>query len=114
MLPVYNEDNPQKLTDLYEGLSKADYVVLSSARASGSIGKLPEQFPIMSKYYQFLDSGKLGFDKVAEITSYPQLFGIIINDSSAEETFWVYDHPGVKIYRKTRELSRGEFFSLFP
>jgi hypothetical protein len=62
----------------------------------------------MTRYYQLLDKGDLGFETVKECTSYPHLLGWEINDSSAEESFWVYDHPPVRIYKKTRDLSRDD------
>jgi hypothetical protein len=52
--------------------------------------------------------GGLGFELVKECTSYPHLLGLEIKDSSAEESFWVYDHPPVRIYKKTKALSRDD------
>ena len=60
----------------------------------------------MSKFYRDLDSGSLGFAKVAEFTSYPSFkienWELKIDDSSVEESFWVYDHPKVEIYKRTQ------------
>jgi hypothetical protein len=42
--------------------------------------------------------------EVAEFVSFPSLeignWKLEINDSSSEESFWVYDHPKVEIYKK--------------
>ena len=67
----------------------------------------------MTRFYKLLFEEKLGFVQTAPFTSYPELFGITIPDLNAEETFWVYDHPPVVIFRKTKSLSREEFKSLF-
>jgi hypothetical protein len=114
LIDVYNTDNSTKLEEIYKDLSRADYIILSSPRASDTIGRLPEHYPIMTKYYHYLNSGDLGFDQASEITTYPNLFGIEINDSSAEEAFWVYDHPRVSIYKKIKDISRNELKKLFP
>lgn len=104
LMHVYNPDNSAKVKNICEDLGKADYLILSSPRARGTVGRLPDYFPVMSRYYGLLESGKLGFEMVYEGTSYPRLFGREINDSAAEESFWVYDHPPVRIYRKTGAL----------
>lgn len=108
-LQVYNPDNEQKIQDLYNVLSQTDYVFVTSDRARKTIGELPEEFPIMTKYYQSLDNGSLGFELAHLESSYPQIFGIEINDSNAEEAFWVYDHPTVRIYKKVRQVNEQEF-----
>lgn len=108
-LEVYRLDDQEKIPYLYEQLSQIDYIFVTSDRARKNIGELPEDFPIMVEYYKALDEGTLGFSKVAEFSSYPKILGIEINDSEAEETFWVYDHPTVRIYKKERSLSAAEF-----
>jgi YYY domain-containing protein len=57
------------------------------------------------EYYQLLFDGKLGFELAARFTSFPTLFGIPFDDTGAEEAFSVYDHPEVRIYRKTDAYS---------
>jgi hypothetical protein len=106
LMHVYNPDNRDKVKILCEDLGRADHLILSSPRARGTVGRLPDHFPVMSRYYRLLESGELGFDEVYEGTSYPHLLGWKIEDSAAEESFWVYDHPPVRIYRKTRDLHR--------
>ena len=36
---------------------------------------------------------------------------LALDDSGAEETFWVYDHPEVRIFRRSENLSEEEFRS---
>ncbi|MBI4225991.1 DUF2723 domain-containing protein [Candidatus Roizmanbacteria bacterium] len=67
---------------------------------------LKQKYPLLHKYYEDLFSGRLGFYKVAEFTSYPkiQLFGktlLEFPDEAAEETWTVFDHPVIRIYKKT-------------
>jgi YYY domain-containing protein len=99
-LPLYAEDGPDKLEMVLRALDGADYVILSSNRLSDSIPRLPMRFPMGTLYYRYLFSGELGFDRVAEFTSYPTLFGVAVPDQWAEEAFSVYDHPRVQIFRK--------------
>jgi len=110
-LTVYDPDNEEKIKTLYSALENTDYIFITSDRARKTIGELPNDYPIMTRYYSKLDTGELGYKKVKEFSSYPQLFGFEINDSSAEEAFWVYDHPTVRIYEKTNQLSFDQFSS---
>jgi hypothetical protein len=54
-------------------LTQSDYLVLSSNRLYGSIPRLPLRYPMTSEYYRALFDGRLGFDKVAEFSSYVNL-----------------------------------------
>ncbi len=111
-LPVTDEDAPAKLEALLAMLDRADYVVLSSDRLAGSLVRLPRRFPMMVRYYEALADGRLGFDRAAEFTSVPRLGPFSWNDGSAEEAFTVYDHPRVRIYRKSAAWSVGRARSL--
>jgi len=104
-LPVFDVDDASKLRKLYAGLAGADYYVVSSPRASATIGRLPDRFPLMSRFYRLLAEERLGFRRAAEFTSYPELFGVTLVDSGADEAFWVYDHPPVVVYERTEPLS---------
>jgi YYY domain-containing protein len=97
----YDDENPQKLTAMIGTLQTADYVILSSNRLVDSISRLPWRYPMANAYYDALFSGELGFEMVGHFTSYPELFGIEIDDREAEEALTVYDHPEVYIFRKT-------------
>jgi YYY domain-containing protein len=104
-LALYNEETPEKRSQLISRLDEAQYIVLSSNRLYGSIPRIPRRYPMATRYYQALFGGELGFEQVAEFTSRPSLLGIQLNDDDAEESFTVYEHPKVTIFRKSASYS---------
>lgn len=99
-LDVFKEDTEKKWAELNMKLAQADYLILSSNRAYGSIMRLPKKYPRMSKFYEELFSGRGNFEEIRTFVSYPKLFGIEFPDQWAEESFTVYDHPKVTIFRR--------------
>jgi YYY domain-containing protein len=106
----YDTDSPEKMQKLVygdpqnsnaTGLVSADYVAITSNRVRESVKKLEHEYPAQIRYYELLDSGELGFQRVATFKVHPTFLGISIDDSHAEESFTVYDHPEVRIYKKT-------------
>ncbi len=106
-LEWFNTDSPEKLQQILDRLDQADYLTISSNRVYDSIVRLPMRFPMTMRYYDALFAGRLGFDRVAEFTSYPAILGIPISDQPAEEAFTVYDHPRVQIFRKSEQYDRA-------
>lgn len=111
-MPMYEPDGSAlKWQKVNENLEKADYLILSSNRLFTPLQKLSDCrkfkkcYPKTAEYYQDLFEGRLGFEEMAEFTSYPALgFGSLkweINDQGADESFTVYDHPRVIIFKKT-------------
>ncbi|HWS48462.1 MAG TPA: glycosyltransferase family 39 protein [Candidatus Methanoperedens sp.] len=107
-LTLYDTDlDPRKWSRINWQLKNGDYLVLASNRLYTPLQKLTncQDLPvdkcylITSKYYQDLFSGKLGYTKVAEFTSYPRFFAIPFIDDQADESFTVYDHPKVIIFK---------------
>lgn len=100
-------DASEKVKIFEDQLKQIDYLILSSNRGWGSIPKVSEKYPFTSTFYENLFNGKLNFEKVAEITSYPTvpLLNISIPDQSSEEAFTVYDHPKVLIFKNTLKSS---------
>ncbi len=109
----YDEDTPEKRAQAIRWLNDADYIILSSNRLYGSIPRLPMRYPLTTKYYAWLFDGTLGFDQVAEFTSRPQLLGIEFIDDDADETFTVYDHPKVTIFKKSPRFSAEKISAMF-
>ncbi len=130
--PLYWPDNEEKWRKISADLEKTDYVILTSNRLYGSTMTYPQKYPITIKYYNALFDGSLGFEKVAEFTSRPNLpipgiklcltppfvrygivalktqecnqTGISFVDDYADETFTVYDHPKVIIFKKVKTI----------
>ncbi len=107
--------NDAKVDYFVNQLKKTDYITIASNRLYATMSKLPWRYPIQIRYYELLFSGKLGFENVATFTDYPKipLLGWEINDSTADESFTVYDHPKVLIFKKTKPLSDEEIRGLF-
>lgn len=103
-MPVFHPDNDQKIKEMEDILAQADYIIFTSNRGYGAIPHLPERFPYMMQFYQDLFAGKQEFKKIKEFTSYPTLnlgfVRFVFNDDYADETFTVYDHPKVTIFKK--------------
>jgi 4-amino-4-deoxy-L-arabinose transferase-like glycosyltransferase len=105
-LAMYDTDNSNKIDYLSRNLSNADYIIFNSRRLYGTLIHLTDKYPITSKYYMLLFSGKLGYEEIKEFTSYPSIFGFKINDDASEETFQVYEHPKIIIFKNAKNLKQ--------
>ena len=103
-MPNYWPDDATKLSEMMGYLEQGDWLFLTSNRLYDSIPRIPEKYPMTIEYYRMLFAGELGFELVETFTSYPEIFGIELNDDNAEEAFTVYDHPKVHIFRKTADF----------
>jgi YYY domain-containing protein len=101
-MDLYADDTVVKAAQIAQTLEQADAVIISSDRLVGSIARMPERYPLTNHYYQLLFAGKLGFHLTHTFWNSPNLFGIYENDSGADESFSVYDHPTVWIFLKDR------------
>jgi len=132
--PAYDKDTREKANMLVDMLQSADYVVLASNRLYDTIPRLPDRYPLTSRYYRALMAEKLGFALVHYDTAYPGLLGVELVDDTfahvslpmpslmtereasrvaislgpADESFTVYDHPKPLVFRRTEWLSRSE------
>jgi 4-amino-4-deoxy-L-arabinose transferase-like glycosyltransferase len=107
-------DDLQKWLILTEKLKQTDYIIITSNRLYVPLQKLADCqkykicYPKTAQYYKNLFKGVeiapgLKFKKVAEFEVLPHIsiFGlpISINDQSADESFTVYDHPKIFIFK---------------
>jgi hypothetical protein len=109
-LALYEPDTPEKWSTINSQLNQTDYIIIASNRLYTPLQKLtrcdklpPTRcYPLTTAYYQRLFSGQLGFQKVAEFTDYPTvpIMNLPLNDQGADESFTVYDHPKVMIFKK--------------
>ncbi|KKP68264.1 MAG: Glycosyl transferase family 39 [Candidatus Roizmanbacteria bacterium GW2011_GWC2_35_12] len=110
-LTLYDQpDDVNKWLVMNEKLKNSDYIIIASNRLYTPLRKLSDCqkyrscFPKTADYYKKLFSNQLPFRKVVELSSYPQLtignYQLSIPDDSADESFTVYDHPKILIYKK--------------
>ncbi len=108
-----DRDNEEAFSYVNHFLHQAEYIVLSSDRLAESIPRLPWRYPVVSWYYTLLESGQLGFQLVYESDDALHLGPFRINDWSADESFTVYDHPHVRIYKKVVTLTSDDLRQRF-
>jgi YYY domain-containing protein len=105
VLELFDPDSTQKVDKVVGVLDKADWIAVTSNRVYGNVTRIPSVFPMTTAYYRALFSGALGFERAADLNSYPSLGPVSFPDDRAEEQFTVYDHPRVLLFRKTRDYS---------
>jgi hypothetical protein len=103
-LNFYAPDTPQKNQILSEALHKTDYIILESPKVENTVIRLQNRYPDTARFYTDLAAGNLGFVQVAEFSSYPRFGPFVFPDTQTEETFTVFDHPTIRIYRKTDSI----------
>ncbi|GAB4533644.1 MAG: hypothetical protein Kow0063_15890 [Anaerolineae bacterium] len=111
-LPMYEEDTRAKFETIRDTLRNCDYLVLASNRLWRTIPRLPQRYPMSTRYYQALFNGELGFEQVYSLSTPPRLGPLVIDDQNADESFTVYDHPRPIVFKKTRQLSDAEWEAL--
>ena len=103
------EENPINLVSLATDLEKSDYFIIQSRRVFVNHTRLIDNYPKSANFYKQLLNGELGFVEIKEFDSFPELqigaYKIDVNDELAEETWSVFDHPVIRIYKKTKPNS---------
>jgi hypothetical protein len=123
-LPIFDEDTPEKWMAMEETLAEADYVVIASRRGYATLARWPERYPRTAQYYRQLFGGELNSEPVTCFARYPRLGPLVwMDDPTAgldlalpklcqpdvtfvlrlgrlDESFVVYDHPQVMIWRR--------------
>ncbi|MDD5371024.1 MAG: helix-hairpin-helix domain-containing protein, partial [Anaerolineaceae bacterium] len=127
-LELYEPDTTEKRDRMADILDKADYIVIPSNRALDSMPRLPLRYPMTLKYYQTLFNctcdgnaieakaatlkppfhSPFGFDLVASFSNDPSIGPFSISDQLADESFTVYDHPKVMIFKKSADYSSAQ------
>ena len=126
---MYWDDNEAKLERFIKNLDETDYIFITSNRQWGTTVRVPERYPLTTKFYEALlecPNGKdilwcyqvaqpgmfdsnLGFDLVAVFQNEPHIGNLLsINTQFAEEAFTVYDHPKVFIFKKSENYDSTE------
>ncbi len=131
-LELYEPDTPEKRENMIRILEASNYIVIPSNRAYDAMPRLPMRYPLTLKYYQALFDcecsgddlenkayglrppfkSPLGFELIAAFESPPTLGFISFHDQWADESFTVYDHPKVMIFKKSQDFSAEKVRSL--
>jgi YYY domain-containing protein len=101
-----------KVKNISAALTRAQYIILSSERMIRSIPRLPSFYPVATRYYDLLQSDKLNFRQVLQFQQHPQLGPIVVHDYPADESFHVYDHPDVRIYKRVSAITSSQVAAL--
>ncbi len=96
-LPLLSDQ--EKWEYISQRLEAADYVVFSE-RNYDSYRRLPALFPVENEYYRRLFAGELGFELVRVFERRPGFLGLRIDDSGAELTFKIFDHPTIWLFQR--------------
>ncbi len=124
-LELYEPDTPEKREKMIGILKESNYIVIPSNRAYDAMPRLPLRYPLTLKYYQALFDcecsgddlenkayglqppfkSPLGFELIATFESPPTLGFISFPDQWADESFTVYDHPKVMVFKKSQDFS---------
>ena len=133
--PVARPDDEQKLKQILDLVSTSDFIIVASNRNYGPVGMLSEIYPLTNAYYQALFDGELGYELVLSATRFPKLGNVGLRSDPfwqagmswprglepisgedlmpgyADESFTVYDHPLVLVYRNQAHLGVTELRS---
>jgi hypothetical protein len=100
------EENPQKSASaLASDLAHGDWLIIASRRYIGTLPRLQWRFPLACFYYRALFDDEIGYQLVGTFANEPAIFGITIPTRFAEETFQVFDHPTVLVFRNVARKS---------
>lgn len=97
-LDLYGDDTVEKAQLLARLLPTINAIIMPTDRLDKSIPRLPFRYPLTIHYYQLLYSGQLGFRLAAQFDNRPHLLGITLDDSGADESYSVFDHPTARIF----------------
>jgi hypothetical protein len=133
--PAYDADSAEKQELLLDMLEASDYIVLPTNRLYGTLARLPERYPMSSRFYQALFAEELGFELVHFDRVRPNLLGVYWADDGLStwplqtprliaetpdeglplhlgrpaESFTVYAPPLPLVFAKTQALTRADY-----
>ncbi len=83
-----------------ERLSDADYIVMSDEH-SEQYSFRPREYPAVAQFFRRLYDEKMGFRLVKTFATHPSFLGLGINDDRSELSFRLFDHPKVRIFKRS-------------
>jgi hypothetical protein len=104
-LPVYERDTPQMIEMIVRRIAASDYLTFATPRAADSIPRIPNEYPNTTALLRLLWGEKLGFSLAYATKNRPSFLGFTFNDDLADESFSVYDHPKVVVFKNEERLA---------
>ena len=137
-IPIYETDTFGKMNTIAGYLAEGEYLAFYSNRTYGSVGRLPDEYPFSSRYYQLLFAEELGYTLDRSFTSYPELLGVAFVDDTfgragipepealreskpaplslnlgyADNDVITYDHPKVILFKNEEHLHQSQIFNI--
>jgi len=94
-------DPPDKFRKyIRERLADADYIVMSDEH-SEQYAFRGREYPAVVQFFHRLYAEKMGFRLVGTFAVQPAFLGMAINDDRSELSFRLFDHPKVRIFKRT-------------
>ncbi len=109
-LDLYGDDTPEKARLLAAELTQVNVLTMASDRLDKSIPRLPDRYPLTIRYYNLLFHNQLGFRLAATFEQRPSFLGVTLDDSGADESYSVFDHPRVRIFVRDHTYSSEELY----
>lgn len=138
-LGIYEPDTPAKFDRIAAELARADYIVLYSNRLYGTVPRLPDRYPLTTRYYRALFDGSLGYGLVYSAQKSREFLGAAYRDDPfarvrdhvsppagwsrpggsfatldlgwADESFTVYDHPVSFVFENKGRLGEADLLN---
>lgn len=101
------ENSRENYRGLLSRLAESDYIIVPSRRVF--MNQSGPDFPLTTKYYQALFSGKLGY---TEIKRFSPPLEFLLDPELAEETWSVFDRPTIRLFQKTESLTIEKYDQL--
>jgi hypothetical protein len=110
-MDLYGDDTQAKAQQLASILSQVDVIAMATDRLDKSIPRSPARYPLTIHYYQLLFSGQLGFRLAATFENHPHFLGITLDDSNADESYSVFDHPTTRIFVRNASYTSDQLYN---
>jgi 4-amino-4-deoxy-L-arabinose transferase-like glycosyltransferase len=95
------DENLKQQKKLSAAINEAGYFFSPSRRIFTNHTRLPEKFPKTAEFYHQLYSGQLGYKKIKEFHPFGPVGRFLLgSDLNSEETWTVFDHPTLRLWRR--------------
>ena len=91
---------------LAAALADADWLVITHNNRD-RLRRFRTEFPVINEFYDDLFAGRAGFEQAFDHSATWHFLGLRVDDSRAEPSFRLFDHPRVYVFRRTGTAPPG-------